>query len=226
MVEDTHGLEWESRAALETNRTRWERVDVSFPADLFRSWMEVLTRPKEFFRSLDPEVSFARPLIFYLVFSVLGSAASTLSWLAMFGDSYDQLYASAGMEGFPFDAYMWMNFFFSPFTALISLLLHVGMIHVGVRVFVTDGKSIGVTARTLCYVTAPAVVAIVPILGWAVAFFWTATLAIIGIRWTHRTSFGRAFAAVIIPPLVLTVGLTMLFVLFGVFLARAIGGTA
>ena len=63
MVADTHGLEWESGSVQDTDRTPWERVHGSFPADLFRSWMEVLTRPKQFFRSLDPEVSFARPSV-------------------------------------------------------------------------------------------------------------------------------------------------------------------
>ena len=226
MVEEIHGLEWESGQAPDPVRTPWEGADVSFPADLFRSWMEVLTRPKEFFQSLDPDISFARPLIFFLVFSVLGSAASTLSLLAIFGESYKQLYMGQGMEAFSLTAYMWMNFFFSPFTALIGLLVYVGMVHGGVRIFVRNGTTIGVTARTLCYVTAPAVVAIVPFLGWAAGFFWMATLAIIGIQLTHRTSFGRAFAAVIIPPFVLTSGLTILFVLFGVFLALAIGGVA
>ena len=226
MGEDIHGLEWGSGGGGYRVRTPWEDAEVSFPADLFRSWMEVLTRPKEFFRSLDPEISFARPLIFYLLFSVFGSGASTLSWLAIFGDSYKQLNIGPGMEAFPLTAYMWMNFFFSPFTALIALLVYVGMVHGGVRIFVPDGKSIGVTARTLSYVTAPAVVAIVPVLGWAVAFFWTATLAVIGIQWTHRTSFGRAFAAVIVPPFILLSGLMMLFVLLGVFLALVVGGGA
>lgn len=225
MDEGVYGVNRKAEEDGETKRTPWERQDGSFPADLFRSWMQVMTRPGEFFRSLDPDTSLARPLIFYLVFSVLGSAASTLSWLAIFGDTYREALLVPGMEGFSINAYMWMNFFFSPFLALITLLVYVGMVHVGVRMFVPAGQPIGITTRTLCYVAAPWVLAIIPILGWGVSTLWMAMLAIIGIQRTHRTTFGRAFAAVIIPPFVLIVVLTMIFVLLGVFLALFIGGT-
>lgn len=225
MDEDAYGLNRTPEESDEPSRTPWERPDGSFPADLFRSWMQAMARPGEFFGSLDPDISLARPLIFYLVFSVFGSAASTLSWLAIFGDSYREAFMVPGLEGFPVNAYLWMNFFFSPFLALITLLFHVGLVHVGVRIFVPGGQPIGVTTRTLCYVAAPWVLAIVPIIGWGVSSLWMVTLAIIGIQRTHRTTFGRAFAAVIVPAFVLTVVLTMIFVLLGVFLAMVIGGT-
>ena len=205
------------------DKTPWERENGTFPADLFRSWMHVMTQPGEFFRSLDPQVSFARPLIFYLIFSVIGSGASLLSSMAVFGDVYREVYAIQGLGELSLNTYLWMNFFFSPFGALIALLFYVGMVHAGVHVFVQNGRPIGVTARTLCYVAAPAVLSIVPILGWAISFIWTAALAIIGIQWTHQTTFGRAFAAVIIPPTVVTITIAMFFVVLSVFFALAIG---
>ena len=224
--EDAYGLKWGDEEHRDTTQTPWEREDGWSVADLFRSWMQIMTRPGEFFRSLDPDVSFARPLIFYLVFAVLGSWASTLSWMALFGDTYRELYALEGLESFPLDAYMWMNLFLSPFWALITLLIHVGMVHVGVRMFVKDARPIGVTTRTLCYVAAPWILAIVPVLGWAVSFIWMAAMAIIGIQWTHRTTFGRAFAAVIVPPFVVTTALTMLFVLLGGLISASVGQLA
>ena len=208
------------------DQTPWERDNGTFPADLFRSWMQAMVQPGEFFRALDPNVSFARPLIFYLMFSVIGSGASLLSSMAAFGDVYREVYAIQGIGELSLNTYLWMNFFFSPFGALVALLFYVGITHVGVRVFVQDGQPIGVTARTLCYVAAPAVLAIVPILGWAASFLWTATLAIIGIQWTHQTTFGRAFAAVIIPPVVVTTTIAMVLMAVGVFFALAIGAAA
>lgn len=208
------------------DQTPWERDNGTFPADLFRSWMQAMTQPGEFFRSLEPNVSFSRPLIFYLVFSVIGSGASLLSSMAIFGDTYREMYTVQGIGELPLNAYLWMNFFFSPFGALIALLIYVGLVHVGVRVFVKDGRPIGVTARTLCYVAAPAVLSIVPLLGWAVSFIWTTALAVIGIQWTHQTTFGRAFAAVIIPPTVVAITITLFFVMLGIFFALAIGAAA
>jgi len=211
MEEDAYGLKWGSEGGRNTERTPWEEQDGSFPVDLFRSWMQAMTQPGDFFRSLDPTISFVRPLIFYVVLFVLGSAASTVSWLA-----------------FPEDAalkpYIWLVFFLSPFSALLTLFLNIGVIHLGVRVFVPDARPVGVTARTLTYCMAPAVLVIIPWVGWIVSGLWSLALMVVGIQATHQTSFGRAGAAVIVPTIVFTITLTILAVLFGVILALAIGG--
>lgn len=204
--------------------TPWEADDVSFPRDLFRSWMDVMQRPGEFFRSLNPHAGFARPLIFYLVFSVLGAAGSTLSWMAVFGDRYGEIYAMQGLEGFALDAYMWMSFFFSPFWALFALVVYVGITHVGVLLFVPDRKPLGVTAKALCYMAAPAVLGLVPIVGWAVSGFWVLYLAIVGVQVLHETSFGRALAAVLVPPVTLLFVFMVLGILLAIMMAVSIGG--
>ena len=202
----------------------WESDEASFPGDLFRSWLGVMLRPVEFFRALDPNASFAKPLIFFLVFSVLGSAATTLSWMAVFGDSYRELTgAGEAFGGFSASAYAWFNFFASPFLALIGLAINVAFTHVGVLVFVPTRKKIGITARAYCYVAAPGVMALIPFLGWAFAPVWVLVLTVIGIQRTHETSLGRAAAAVLVPPLVVAFAFGLLiFLLF--FLMVALGG--
>jgi hypothetical protein len=189
----------------------WERDDASFPGDLFRSWMEVMLRPVEFFQGLNPAAPLAKPLIFFLIFSVLGSVASTLSWMAVFGDAYNS------------GAYAWFNFFASPFLAMTGLAINVGFTHVGVLLFVPTRKKVGVTARAYCYVAAPTAMALVPFFGWAVSLVWVFVLSVIGIQQAHETTTGRALAAILVPPFAITMGFTML-VVFLIFLGAALGG--
>lgn len=212
MPEETDRLEWEPGGGQQAERTPWERT-ASFPGDLFRSWMDVMTRPGEFFRMLDPEISFVRPLVFYLVLIVLGAGLSTVSWFAFPGDE-------------SLRPYVWLIFFLSPFSGLLALLVNTGMIHLGVRVFVRNAEPIHMTGRVLCYAAATSVLSIIPWIGWLVGAAWSLALMVIGVRCVHGTSLGRAGAAVLVPPLVIAVVLTMLFVMLGVFLALAIGAAA
>lgn len=209
-----------SRAA---DRIAWERVGASFPGDLFESWMQCMTGPFEFFERLDPDVPFGRPLLFFLLFWVLGSGLGTLSTQAALGGWYaDYLVDGGGTVPGP-TWYLFM-FFLSPFIGMAALAMYVGLTHLGVRLFVGDGGPIGVTGRALCYVTAPQVLAIVPFVGWFVASLWSLFLAVVAIRQVHDTTTGRAVAAVVLPQFVFWFGLSMLFGLFIAFITVAAGG--
>lgn len=202
----------------EAARTPWERADARFPTDMFRSWLQCMTEPQTFFRSLDVSVPFSRPLLFFFVFWILGSGLGTLSAEATLGDWY----AARGME---LPGAMWnlFLFFLSPFIGAVSLALYTGFTHLGVRIFVKDPRTIGVTARGLCYVAAPQLLAVIPFLGWLVAFAWSLVLAVVSVQRLHRTSTGSAVAAVIVPPLVLWTGLGMLGFLVALFFTFALG---
>jgi hypothetical protein len=186
--------------------------------------MDVMQRPGEFFGSLNPEAGFARPLIFYLVFVILGSGASTLTGLAMGGESFAGPVALPGFEGLSMTALLWFNFFLAPFAALLGLAIGVGLTHVGVLMFVRDRKPVGVTAKVLCYAAAPAVLGIIPLLGWIVSGVWAIFLQIVGIQVAHETSPGRAAAAVLIPPIALIAGVFLLALLLAFVVAVSVGG--
>lgn len=192
----------------------WENDGASFPRDLFRSWMEVMLRPVEFFRALNSASPFSKPLIFFLVFSVLGATLSMLSRMA------------GGMEGYDFlggPVYIWFSFFASPFIALLGLAMNVGLTHLGVLLFIPTRKNIGVTGRMYCYVAAPTVMALVPFLGWLISIVWALVLSVIGIQQVHETTTGRALAAVLVPVFAIGLAFMMLGVLLA-FLAVAMGG--
>ena len=183
-----------------------------------------MLRPAEFFRALNPAVPFAKPLTFFLVFSIVGSVASTLSWMANFPDVLGGIFRPDDMTGLlGGSADIWFSFFVSPFLALMGLAINIAFTHVGVLIFIPTRKKVGVTARTYCYVAAPSVIALVPFVGLLVSLVWAVTLSIVGIRWTHGTSAGRAAAAVLVPPFAIAFGFGLLIVLL-IFLAIALGG--
>lgn len=203
-------------------RTPWERKNAAFPSDLFASWMECMTRPGDFFRRLDPEVPFAQPFIFFLVFWVLGTGLGAASTVAFMGDFYREFYATSGIE-VSFGTWQLIWFFLSPFIGMISLGFYVLFTHLGVVLFVRSGRPMGVTARSLCYVAAPLVFNIIPFIGWAVSFFWTLYLAIVAVQQTHRTTGGRAFAAVLVPPLLVWFLFGLVFTLMFMMAVATLG---
>lgn len=205
-------------------RTPWERDDAGF-ADMFRSWMEVMTEPFEFFERLDVDVPFARPLLFFLVFWVVGSGLGSLATQAALGDWAAETYAREGLEQ-PDALWNLFYFFLSPFLGVLALGLNIVFVHVGVRLFVKDARPLGVTARGLCYSVAPQVAVIIPFLGWLVAAPWSLFLAVAGVRTLHGTSTGRAVAAVFVPQLVFWFTIGMLFFFFVVVVLLAVGGAA
>lgn len=202
-------------------RTPWERTDAAFPTDMFGSWFQCMTEPRAFFRSVDASVPFSRPLFFFFVFWILGSGLGTLSANATFAGWY----AANGIET---PGAMWnlFIFFLSPFVGAVSLALYTAFTHLGVRIFVRDGEQIGVTARGLCYASAPQLLAVIPFLGWLVGPLWSLVLAVVSVRELHRTNTGSAIAAVIVPLLAVSVGLGMLVFFFVFFVMLALGGPA
>lgn len=217
------GFAWEPAATQAPERTPWERDDASFPADLFRSWIDCLTRPSEFFGSLDPEVPFTRPYLFFLIAVVLGNGLGALSTQAVLGSWSAEYYAALGVSP-PGPAWSLFTFFLSPFVGTVALVLNTAFVHVGVRLFAERPRPIGVTARTLCYVAAPQVLALVPFVGWVVGPIWALVLMVIGIQRTHDTTVGRSLAAVLIPPIVFWFAIGMLIAMLVVFVVLAAGG--
>lgn len=203
----------------------WERDTASFPGDLFESWLHCMTRPFEFFESHDPTAPISRPLLFFLVFWIVASGLGTLSTEAALGGWYDETYGAHGLAE-PGTPWLLFTFFLSPFIGLVSLALHVGLTHLGVRLFVPNAKSIGATGRALCYAVAPQVVVVVPFLGWLVAPLWSLFLAVVAVRQVHAAPTGRAVAAVIVPPLVFWFGIGLMFAMLIAFLAVAVSGVA
>ncbi|MXW65624.1 MAG: hypothetical protein F4Z72_01265 [Gemmatimonadales bacterium] len=180
--------------------------------------------PGAFFADGPFEHAAVRPVLYYLVISVL-TAALSLTWGALlpatqagFVETLAEIMnvalpAGAGTAG---AIGRLADFFLAPLWAVLYLIIASLVLHVFVLVLVPRRRSITATVRTICYACGPGVFAIVPFIGGWVAGIWGIVLTVIGLREAHRTTTGRAFAAWL-----LAAALPIAFVLLGILLVIA-----
>lgn len=181
----------------------WEDAAVPFPRNLLETWRESLFEPGRFFGGVAYEGSLARPLLYYLVIAVAG-AFFTLWWQAV-----GWMPARALLGGDTSGPEALVSFFLSPFAALFGLAVWTLVLHLFVVIVAPRRRGLGATARVICYSGGPMVLTAVPFLGVLVGGVWTVVLQVVGIRSAHRTTTGRAVAAVLLPvaALLLLVGM-------------------
>ena len=222
--EREHGGEGESAA--DVNLPAWEDPAVPFPANLIETWRLSVLKPGAFFAGGPFESAAVRPILYYLLISVLAAALS-LAWGALLpapvpGPEFVGTLAeimniplpdgadTAGSTG------RLAGFFLAPFWAVLSLVIASLLLHVFVLLLVPGRGSLTATVRTVCYACGPGVFAIIPFVGGLVAWIWGAVLTVIGLREAHGTTTGRALAAWL-----LAVALPVAFLLLGVVLVIA-----
>lgn len=213
----------------DTNLPAWEDPAVPFPANLLETWRRSVLEPGAFFADGPFDRAAVRPILYYLLISVLAAALS-LTWGALLPTGqtgFVEALAEIMNLGLPGaadtvgSAGRLADFFLSPFLAVLSLVITSLLLHLFVLLLVPGRRSLTATVRTVCYACGPAVFAIIPFVGGLVAWIWGAVLTVIGLREAHRTTTGRAFAAWL-----LASALPIAFLLLGVLLviARVAGG--
>lgn len=190
------------------------------PRGLLRSWWRSLIDPGRFYSRVDWSGGLDRPVLYFLVFSVVGAGFDSL-WHALLTPTLlsalgaEELLRAAGGSQL-------LSFFLSPFKALFWLGLAAAGAQLGAVVLAERRRSVGATARALCYASGPQLLRAVPFLGGLVAFFWSAVLAVIGLREAHRTSTARAVGSLA------TASLLLLFVMVlvtALVLGAGLGGS-
>ena len=170
----------------------WEDPAAAFPRSLFGTWRESLFQPTTFFRRLNYAESLARPLLYYLIVSIV-SAFFVLLWRS--SDSYlvpEALGPEAGLTPL-------VQFFMEPFAALIGLAVAVLVLQLFAALLAPERRGLRATSRVFCYSWGPAVLTAIPLLGPALGLVWSVVLLVIGTREAHRTTSGRAAAIVLLP---------------------------
>ncbi len=191
-------------------RTPWEDDARGFPGNLVATWWESLTGPERFFERVDFQGPFARPLLYYLIVSII-SSLFTVAW--GLGGTQDATLAFLSQElGLDARGALLLSFFLSPFYALALLAVGSLVMHLFVLLLAPEHGGLGTTARVICYASGPAVLTIVPYVGVWLAWLWSLVLLVVGVRGAHRTSVGRATAVVLLP-YAIGLALLVLFVL-------------
>jgi hypothetical protein len=102
-----------------------------------------------------------------------------------------------------------------PLLVAIGILLRALLLHVCLMIVGGASRGLGATFRALCYAQTYAVAMLVPVCGWLAAGFWGIFLEIVGVKVAHRTTYGRAVAAYLIPMVLACVCVFVVFWMFG-----------
>jgi len=177
--------------------------------------------PGAFFAGGPFERAAVRPVLYYLLVSVLAAALS-LTWGALLPTAQPGLVGmlaeimNVGLPAAAGSAGRLADFFLTPFWAVLYLIIASLLLHVFVLLLVPGRRSLTATVRTICYASGPGVFAIIPFIGGWVAGIWGVVLTVIGLREAHRTTTGRAFAAWLLaaalPVAFLTLGILLVIV--------------
>lgn len=185
----------------------WERMkELGFWKAFSETWTGACLRPTQFFQSLAP-YSMGPAFLYALLVGAVGGLFTTVWYRvtglsAFLGDGHGLLGAEVVANVMGQAAAIW---------------IYAAVVHVGCMLFGCASQGFSATFRTVAYASGPAVLGILP----GGAFFagiWSMVLAIVGIRWTQRTTGTRAALAVLLLPLILF-GTMIAFVFAVLFVA-------
>lgn len=217
-------LPWEDR----------ERLG-ALPA-LFATVKLLLTAPGSAFRRTREKGDYGSPLIFAVIVGGIMAIIGLLwglvlqpIWMSMIagmggtgGMGADDM--AAMMSGSALLAAL--GILLAPVLVVVFLFIWAGIVHLCLMmVGGTASSNAGFegTFRAVAYSQATSVVLVVPILGQFVAIFWGLVLEIIGLAELHRTTTGKAVAAVLIPIGFCCVCLIIIALAFGAAIGAMMG---
>jgi hypothetical protein len=178
---------------------------------------------------LRPDSDLTSPILFGLLLSWAGVIVSQV-WQLMFGgltrglfegvEGMEGVFAPAGFLGFLGWVVLW------PILYVVLLFIGAGILHLCVLLVGAAGdKSMGFegTLKVVAYSQVAGLAGIVPLVGGFLGLLWTIALEVIGLALVHRTTQGRALAAILIPILVCCVCGLFVAIFFGAMIAAMIG---
>jgi len=186
--------------------------------NLIETWRRSVFEPGAFFAGGPFERAAVRPVLYYLLVSVLAAALS-LTWGALLPTAQPGLVETlaeimnVGLPAAAGPAGRLADFFLTPFWAVLYLIIASLLLHGFVLLLVPGRRNLTATVRTICYACGPGVFAIIPFIGGWVAGIWGVVLTVIGLREAHRTTTGKAFAAWL-----LAAALPVAFLMLGILL--------
>lgn len=190
----------------------WEDAgDRNEPRKLALTLWKLLTEPSATFAVVGDGESLLRPILFGMFVAVVAQLSALVQQGLVHSAVADSLFralstATGGALAAPSTSSGTSAIGSRIFSLVVAPLLYpVGLViasavtHGLLTLFGGANRSFVVTLRTLAYASAPSVLSAVPILGSVTAWVWTLVLQAVGLYAAHRTSGGRAAAAVLVP---------------------------
>lgn len=184
----------------------WDnRKELGFFNALFRTIVQVIKQPTQFFRDMSKEEEYTEPLFFGAITSIFTMIISYI-WviplvfimpmiLASIGQGSTEVFANSIGSIFQ----MVFQVVFGIIWIVPGLFINAGILHLGLLIFGANKNGYANTFKVVCYSTSASALGVIPIIGWLLALYKIA-VEIIGLRETHETTTGKAILAWIIVP--------------------------
>jgi hypothetical protein len=200
----------------ETSGAPWERrAEVGFFTALVDTTLQVLSRPREFFRRMSASGGMGGPLAYAVLVGYVGLVATAV-YDAIFeallgseslvgsgaqdfglGPEFDR--ALALVEGGPG---LLIQILLGPFLLAAGVFIAAGLNHLALMLLGGARRGFEATFRVVAYSKAASIVSLVPLCGPFVAIVWSAVASIVGLQVVHDTTLGKAVGAVLLPVVV------------------------
>ncbi|MDQ7782536.1 MAG: YIP1 family protein [Desulfomonilaceae bacterium] len=185
-----------------------ERENYGTLSAFIQTATKCLLTPTRFFSKLPVTGGFLNPILF-AGFSLVVSLALAYAWTQLF-------MRGAGFLGLIFALVFGMVV--AAIAVPIGLFIWSGILHVCLLMVGGAHRGFEATFRVVSYASVTNLFHAIPFVGNLISL-WGMVLTVIGLRETHRTSTGKAVAAVAIP-LVAAVGLAVILLIMGFFAAK------
>lgn len=187
----------------EKGSTPWEDMaNLGFITAFFRTMKEVLFSPSRFFRKMSVDKGIQTPLFYGIITGFLGGLSALLWQYALQAIAKGvTLFYSSFIVGYALVL---------PFLIAIGLFIISGIFHVCLMIVGGSKRGFEATFRVVAYTNSTQIFIILPFLGGLIAGIYNLVLWIIGFRESHRTTTGRAFIAVFLPMVIVTIFIVIL----------------
>ncbi len=198
----------------ESDGPEWEQRDqLGFFKALFDTIHDVLLEPTATFSRMKLRGGFGAPLVFFLIFSMVGAIATefykiafrSFGGLFLQGEQAHALMAQMGTTSESLGALIIM-----PIIFVIGVFLGAGVLHICLMLVGGANRPFEATFRVMAYTGgAVALLNLVPGCGMLIGMVWGFIVEIIGLSEVQKISKGRAALAVLLP-LIVCFGLILL----------------
>jgi len=175
-----------------------------FLAGLVETVKLFVTDPTTAFRRMSLTADIFRPLIYGVLLGWVGNLAAYLFGLMFHVSIFGFLSQMGGMEEVIPVAFLGLGFglialIIAPVFIVVGIFIYALIIHLFLMMVGGDQKGFGATFRVICYSNTSQLAQLVPLAGGMIAWVWSLILSIIGLTEAHRTTTGKAAAAVLLP---------------------------
>lgn len=181
----------------------WEdRLTAGTLNGILQTLRAVLFSPQYLFQSMSYKNGIKEPFAFGLLMGSIGAMFS-LFWqfLSLSSETFD-LIPELPVE-LPINLIFLFTLIISPFFITIFIFISSSIIHLCLVISRGANNGFEGTFRVLSFSQAAHILAVIPILGGIIAFFWNVVILLIGLKEIHETSFTRIIAAFLIPVLLI-----------------------